>query len=244
MKEYVFQIDFRPSFHRSSRWTVSCFSSDPKLAVVVNKEQRFKGDGLQRTFKLGSDQATHFFQVCYETLRHYSNNSNRTGFAVFDGITAQGSFTSEAFCLDEFSFLSPQRNEYPHNLVEALLSLVHLGSLTIDDKFTPYCEQLHWYFDFGIPVRIIEGNPKRLRIYCGLSSDMEDELSKIIRHIKPAEDLIVDMSNFDFMGELLCPVFRPLIERPGSTRWIACAEAIPCLEAMAVPIQFIEQAQD
>ena len=237
MKEYILQIDFRPSFHRSSKWTVSCFSLGAKLAVVVNKEQRFKEDSLQRIFKLCSDQATHLFEVCYETLRHYSSDWNRIG---FDGISVQGNFTSKAFCLDEFSFWSPRRNQYPHNLVEALLSLVHLDSLKIDDKFTPYYEQLHSYFDFGIPVRIIEGNPKRLRIYRHLSSDMEDELSKIIRYIKPAEDLIVDMSNFDGMGTMLCPVFRPLIERPGSTGWIASAEAMPYLEAMAVPIQFIE----
>ncbi|KST65135.1 hypothetical protein [Mastigocoleus testarum] len=238
MKEYALQIDFSPSFHRSSKWTVSCLSSHAELTVVV--KERFEESSLQRTFKLCSDRANHLFEVCYEILRHYSNDWSLIG---FDGISAQGSFTSEAFSLDKFSFWSPERNEYPHNLVEALLGLVNLNSLKIDDKFTSYYEQLYSYFDFGIPVRIIEGNPKRLRIYCGLSSDMEEELSKIIRDIKPEEDLIVDMTNFDFMGTMLCPVFRPLIERPGSTRWIVSAEAIPYLEMMTVPMQIVQQTE-
>jgi hypothetical protein len=205
-----------------------------QLSVIVR--EGYEDDCLARTFKASPDQAEYLLKVACEALSQYSEDWRYPN--GIDGIGAQGSFTSELIKLDDFSFWSPRCNQPPYYLVKALFDLVNPQEL--DDKFNTYYEQLSWYFDFGIPVRVIESNPKRLRIYCGLSSTMEKDLRRAIKQIKPEEPLIVDMSNFDFMGILLCPVFRPLIERPGKTRWIASKRAMPYLKMMQVPTQLIE----
>lgn len=81
-------------------------------------------------------------------------------------------------------------------------------------------EQLHVYLHLGLPVRMIEGPMKCLRIFGSLSSSEEMALRSMLSTLPKDEPLIVDMTNFDGMGTLLYPAF---VEFASSRRFLSWA---------------------
>ena len=98
-------------------------------------------------------------------------------------------------------------------------------------------ENLFGYFaGSGLPVKVQPGPPRILRFFGRLGWDdhTADALRALLSAVPADEPLIVDFSNFRSMGALFYPLFRPLVQRSGSSAWIRSSAADPCFVAMSV----------
>ena len=230
---YSLQLDFRPSFHRPSKWLVTRSAEVSDVLVAVSDFHDSKGFELTTEISAGDSELIH--NVSNRVLRQVGLWERQVG---LDGIGVEGTYQSDELAELSFSFWSPQRNDEPHELVGAVFAAVE--SLNLGDGWNDYFEQLRWCFAFGAPVRLLEGDPATLRVSCGLSTSMEAELIEIIADAALCSDLVVDMRNFDFMGTMLLPCFAPLVSREAPTRWLASEAAMEYLRMMRVPEALIE----
>ena len=118
--------------------------SGTETGLFVNVMEGLGKFPMHRTFELSSTEAEAIYQASGAMLLHYSQNSlnwNRPG---IDGIFVEGSLLSDHFALGTFKFRSPQKNDYPHQLIDTLFS--PLKSNIPDDLFRDYYAGLWGYF--------------------------------------------------------------------------------------------------
>ena len=68
------------------------------------------------------------------------------------------------------------------------------------------------YFREDLSIRDLGGNPKRIRIFGGLSSGNENKFAQFFQSLSKVDSLVIDMSNFVGMGTSLLPLFTRLFK--------------------------------
>lgn len=89
--------------------------------------------------------------------------------------------------------------------------------------------------DRGLPVRVFEETPRRIRIFGGLTSSEAEALEALFASVAPGEPVVMDLSNFQGMGEALYPHFARFHARTGRTAWWARGFAVRQLIAAGIP---------
>ena len=106
-------------------------------------------------------------------------------------------------------------------------------------------EQLHGYLRLGLPVRLIEGKVRCLRLFGGLSSSDEDDLRSCFAWLPSGEPLVMDMTNFDGMGTLLYPAFVEFASGRRVLAWAVSGAARRHIASMGLgQSQFFERVED
>lgn len=139
MDDYQLQLDFRPSFHRRSMWVI--LRSGMETGLFISVMEGLGKPQIDRTFEIPSDDAETIYQASYDLILRYSRPSNHRG---LDGIFIDGSFLNEHLSLKTFNFWSPKKNDYPHELINVVLSPLKFQIL--DVMFNDYYEELWRYF--------------------------------------------------------------------------------------------------
>jgi hypothetical protein len=151
-----------------------------------------------------------------------------------DGITVYNTISQDSI-EHKFKFWSPRKTRAPqeHKLVEAVLGLSRRKFTT--QKEQEYFESLEQYFDFGLPCKITSLNPFELRMYGGLSSNEEIELTKFIHQLPSDRPILIDMTNFEGMGTMFYPLFRSLLARNPRIVWVVSKRSRKQLQEIEVP---------
>jgi len=76
-----------------------------------------------------------------------------------------------------------------------------------------YFEKIKSYFDYGLPIKQINNDPKTFRVWGALTTNEEDELKKLTESINEDEFVIFDFRNYQGMGSLLYHYFIELNKR-------------------------------
>lgn len=159
-----------------------------------------------------------------------------------DGISINGTITSATESYT-FTFRSPDKKEQPdHGYIEAVFDVV--DGLTLDTQTNNYLEQISGYFNLGLPIKDLGGNPHRIRIYGHPLSEDIESFAAYFRQLPTHQPLIIDMSNFERMGMILYPIFRQLLTKSPTTCWIASGIIQQHLIAIGVPATHIFAPED
>ena len=135
------------------------------------------------------------------------NSAKEDGAFMIDGIRLN-SVTVDGGQTRSHGFIMPQAGSDELQLIHLFMSL---AQRVIDDQsFINYIELLEQYFPFGLPVKIFDEVPKRLRIYGSLSTDEKAAFTDVISTISEDNAVVVDMTNFTGMGTFLYECFKPL----------------------------------
>ena len=142
-----------------------------------------------------------------------------------------------------FEAWSPSPDSQPGRFIRRIYDLAWelvRGRLSIERL-----EQLHIYLHLGLPLRMIEGGVRCLRIFGALSASERKSLRSLFATLPGEEPLVVDMTNFDGMGTILYPTFVEFASRRGLLAWAASVPARRHLEAMGlVRPQIFDRAED
>ncbi|RKI13423.1 hypothetical protein D7Y15_16680 [Corallococcus sp. AB030] len=130
---------------------------------------------------------------------------------------------------------SPDAHRAPrhHALVLALFRLAtelarEAGSIT-------FLEGIHGYLEAGLPVKVFEETPRRVRLFGRLSSLSSETLDSLFAATPPETPLLMDLTGFEGMGTLLYPRFARFHQRPGGTVWWVNRIAARQLKEAGIP---------
>lgn len=114
---------------------------------------------------------------------------------------------------------SPSADRAPRHsaLVLALFRLAtelarEAGSIT-------FLEGIHGYLDAGLPAKVFEETPRRIRLFGTLSTLDVAALDSLFAATPPEAPLLMDLTGLERMGTLLHPRFARFHHRPGKTAW-------------------------
>jgi hypothetical protein len=130
---------------------------------------------------------------------------------------------------------SPDPDKYPrqHGFAAALFRLAM--DVSREPATVEYLEQVFMYVDDGLPVKVFEETPRRIRLFGGLSSSHEKALQSLFASVSPGEPILMDLSNLEGMGTLLHPLFARFHARTGRTAWWVSASAARHMEEAGIP---------
>ena len=190
--------------------------------AMLEFREAHKPGSRERTLKsenmLLPDARDLFFE-CGKWRRAKLNIEDQRG---LDGITIHA-VIANPMQLEYYRWWTPPPNTMPSKLAARVyaLALAH----TWEDSTRLYLESIHGYLFETLPARIIEHDDFRtLRLYDGLWSGLEDQLSDAFAGLGDEKPLLVDMSNFQTMGTMFYPFFRRAAGRP-DTVWLLSQSA-------------------
>jgi hypothetical protein len=158
-----------------------------------------------------------------------------------DGITVYNTISQDSV-QNKFKLWSPRKDSAPqeHKLVEAVLGLCQRKFTAKNEQ--EYFESLEQYFDFGLPCKVTSTDPFEVRMYGGLSSDEEKELTSFVQQLPSDRPILIDMTNFSGMGTMFYPLFRSLLVRNNRIVWVASKWSRTQLREMQVPANRITRS--
>ena len=230
---YSLQLKFLPTFNRPSLWLIGGNRESTDFLIEVSDSS--KPDRFEVTTRVEGAPSALIHDTAEKAFSNMSLWERQSG---LDGISVEGTYVSPGGEALEFSFWSPQKGDMPHQLIEAVFDSIDAHDL--GQAWENYFDSLTMYFDLGPRVRIIKGSPDKLRISCFLSADMAEELESKISIVAKSPDLVVDLRRFRGMESELVKIFKPLVKRDSSTKWLAPREALRYLSHMKVPEEMIE----
>ncbi len=98
-----------------------------------------------------------------------------------------------------------------------------------------YLEQVHMYLSKGLPVKVFDETPRRIRLFGSLASTHAEALLSLFASLSPDEPVLMDLSNLEGMGTALHPLFARFHGRPGRTAWRVSAPAAHHLGEAGIP---------
>lgn len=151
-----------------------------------------------------------------------------------DGIILEGLVQDEQ-SNHRFIAWSPGPETAPrqHGFVLALLRLAM--DVAREPGTVEYLEQVFGYVDKGLPVKVFDETPRRIRLFGSLSSTDEKALQSLLDSVDPGEPVLMDLSNLEGMGTALHPLFTRFHARPGRTAWRVSTPAERHLRAAGIP---------
>jgi hypothetical protein len=256
----AFEITFRLAFHPSS--TVSIARHDGQGTVDVQYGDLKTKVVRTERFALDKTVTDRFFQrveklsrkwlwtwnvfACLRVTFYDGISFGPVYYLAMDGFSVEGTYTRQDGSRFLFKSSNPSR-EIPHMPRDYDIALATYKVIDGLDKPNPsislieYIEQLSQYIDSGpIPVKVIGGEPFRVRFYGSLTSDHDMALKELIERLPADKQIVIDMTNFNSMGTLLYPRFRDLNSRNQDIKWIASGKAKQQLLAIGVNEKDIE----
>lgn len=128
---------------------------------------------------------------------------------------------------------SPDGSPRQHGFVSALFRLAM--DVAQEPATVKYLEQVFGYVSEGLPVRVFEETPRRIRLFGSLSSYDAKALQALFDSVGPGEPVLMDLSNLEGMGTLLHPLFARFHARTGRTVWWVNAPAVRHLQEAGIP---------
>ncbi len=199
----------------------SWYSSD--VSVDAQSPQK-----VTETVALEQGVGDTFWRDAEELQPLVTNDRDEVG---LDGMTIDASYCT-ASRAHSFSTWSPSKDSQQHQYVLLLYRLAweSLAEQTSIESL----EQLHVYLDLGLPARVIEESPRRIRIFGSLGSDNEKELNHCFWGFPRDEPLVVDMTNFDRMGTGLYPSFLEFANTHSRVAWVGSPSAVTQLQELGI----------
>ena len=211
---FEYHMKFSPAFFNSCKISISKKNNRGQIKLTVfNFIDTTRNLSFSDSAVLSASDFNFFFHKL-GTISLMKMKSNRS--MALDGIGVHNTYLQDNR-KNQFYFSSPNKGSKEHQIVEAVIGLSKRKLTKTNAQ--EYFESLEQYFDFGLPCEKISDKPYEVRIYGGLSSNEEQELSNFIQAIPSDRPVIIDMTNFQSMGTMFYPLFRSLIKRNKQLIW-------------------------
>lgn len=211
---FEYYTKFSPAFFNSCKISISKKNNRGQIKLTVfNFIDTTRNLSFSDSAVLSASDFNFFFHKL-GSISLMKMKSNRS--MALDGIGVYNMYFQDNR-KNQFYFSSPNKGSKEHQIVEAVIGLSQLNLK--DTKSQEYLESLEQYFDFGLPCEKINDKPYEVRIYGGLSSNEEQELTNFIQAIPSDRPVLIDMTNFQSMGTMFYPLFRSLIKRNKQLIW-------------------------
>ena len=244
IKNFVFTIEFYPSFIPSSRFVIKKEGEKETISFdnIYSGKGLLKREGLTveniNSSLLDKDYVKFWTDTLFikhienqgikkEFFQQFIDSLNSTDFAeqkslinedILDGITIYFRFQTEKSD-NHFSFRCPEKSDSSEfKTITSLISLFENSFKSLASN--NYIENLKGYFDYGLLVKHISENPLEYRFYSHLSSNEAEEFYKLIEDLPKDKPIIFDFSNFGGMGTMFYDNFEELIESNPNVYWI------------------------
>jgi hypothetical protein len=211
---FEYHMKFSPAFFNSCKISINKKNNIGQINIAVFN---FPGITEKVSFSDSAVLSASDFNFFFHKLGSISlmkMKSNRS--MALDGIGVYNMYFQDNR-KNQFYFSSPNKGSKEHQIVEAVIGLSKRKLTKTNAQ--EYFESLEQYFDFGLPCEKISDKPYEVKIYGGLSSNEEQELSNFIRAIPSDRPVLIDMTNFQSMGTMFYPLFRSLIKRNKQLIW-------------------------
>ena len=183
---------------------------------------------LQEVVSISAEKAQQFWNSV-EPLR-------TKGFTVANTIGCDGISVQAFYRQADSSISCDTWNPDPASPVGMFIYLIYdlAWEVLREEASLDRLEHLHGYLKHELPVRMIDGDVRCLRIFDRLASNDENDLRQALGSLPMAEPMVVDMTNFEGMGTLLYPIFIQFASTHRHIAWSVSSAAKHHLEAMAL----------
>lgn len=237
-----------PSFHPETLLRVTATPSGTTFRLLTftaslwysqYSEGGKKPERLEEAVHVPQVQADRFWRSVDELNPKMIRDQSSIG---LDGISIVASWNSGEAAVS-FEAWSPSPESRPGRF----LGLIYdLGWQVVKEHVSiERLEQLHGYLRAGLPVRMVKGAVKCLRIFGSLSSTEETALRSLFSSLLNDDPIIVDMTNFDGMGTLLHPAFVEFSSSRPQLVWAASGSVSRLIESLGlVHSQVFDRTED
>ncbi len=227
-----YSVHFSPAFHEQGYILVTLGPEGDSVSIA--------GSGFAETAALSTERGLQLLDALSALDPLGIPDGHLMG---MDGITLRCHIQQENGSRT-FTAWSPDARSAPrqHGFVRALYRLA--TEVAREPATVNYLEQLFGYIDNGLPVKVFDGVPRRIRLFGGLSSSDAEALEALFASVATEEPVLMDLSGFEGMGTLLHPLFGRFHARPGRTAWWVNAPAARHLKAVGVPPACLHQDLD
>lgn len=202
---FSLKIEIEPSFIASSYLLLEQ-DADRWRCTFAKKEFSYQNEPA-RTWTVVMDNEPDAERLC-ELADRVITEARVDNYFHLDGVGLT-CYIAEEGVTRSHNFASPEEGTTELLLMEAVLELSQ-RYITDEVTFTNYIELLEGYFVSGLPVKIYDETPLKVRFYGSLTTLQQDQLVALIAQLEQEESLVIDMTNFQGMGTFLYPCFQPL----------------------------------
>ena len=207
-----FQIEIYPAFDDYSTFKINLQSDTSILEFTRFKKFENIDEALSgkktvlNTSKLSSKKTPQLFKAIESFKDDEKRNNGYT-----DGITSTviKNYKNKS---DTSSIHVPFRDKNPNHYVY-LDKLFEVLEETDSYDQQIYFEAIKSYFDYGLPIKQTNSNPKTYRVWGALTTNEEKDLKQLTESINENELVIFDFRNYQGMGSLLYHEFIQLNKR-------------------------------
>jgi hypothetical protein len=231
-------VVFFPSFHAEAIVQVTRSSNTELRFTTLSSSMWHSFNGMSESGH-GPERVTERVilaqsqtEKIWSQIEHLQPQSIESGTDVgLDGMSIDAAYSTPA-TTHSFTTWGPTEDS---PLGAFVVSLYELAWETLkDDVSIERLEQLHGYLHLGLPCRVINESPRRLRLFGGLSSGHEKELRDFFKAFPSDEPLVIDMSNFEGMGTILYPLFVEFANAHKQLAWFGSPNAVRHLHEMGI----------
>lgn len=198
-----------------------------------------KPDRVREAVPVPTESAERFWDALEALAPLTIPDGRRVG---LDGMTTHARYRRDD-ATSSFEAWSPSPDSHQWEFIR---SIYDLGWEVVREHASiERLEQLHGYLHLGLPVRLVEGAVRCMRIFGSLSSSDKAELRTVFASLPEGEPLVIDMTNFDGMATLLYPTFAAFASARQRLAWVATGEARRQVESIGlVHLNLFERVED
>lgn len=218
-----YSVQLEPAFHEPGHILVTLGPDGDSVSIVSTKSSE--------TVPLSTEQGLWFLDEMAALDPLGIPDAREAG---IDGITLRGHSQQDTGSRT-FTAWSPDAHSFPRQRGFALALYRLATGVAREPATVAWLEQLFRYLEDGLPVKVFDGPPLRIRLFGSLSTRNTKELESLFASIPPEEPVLMDLSGLEVMGSLLYPLFARFHARPGRTVWWVNVPASIYLQASGVP---------
>jgi len=217
-------IDFKPSFIENS---TLIFANKSDNYIMTIKSENLIDSSFVSNASL-TDLKSYFKEYDFahkgsiDTIGQVKEIENGDTIVYYqlsmgcDGINVYGKLVEKDYTRT-FKFWSPNKDDKNHKLIEILFRNMYEH---FDKAETiEYLERLEQYFDFGLGLKKISGNPLVYKLYGSLTSSEETEIVKFFSELPQQEKVTIDVTNLSGMGTMFYDIIGELVNGKTNLYW-------------------------
>jgi len=239
----IAEVVFFPSFHAETILQANKARASELRLTTLSSSLWYSSEGsgpapqrITEKIQLDDCVASDFWSRVEELQPLAISDSEAAG---LDGMSVEAAYCSLDIA-HSFSAWSPSEDSPQGRFVVLLYKLA--WAVLRNSTSIERLEQLHGYLNLGIPYRVLEESPRRLRLFGRLSSQDEEGLRSLFSSISYEEPLVVDMENFEGMGTLLHPLFVEFASSRDNLAWVGPSQAPEYLGEVGIPESAISES--
>lgn len=234
MPHFDLHLHMKPAFHRPCRILVSSKEGVPgHVEVSLTASGVLQPDHLQVKAPDALLDAVHDASIA--ALQNWDDRWSHHG---LDGISVSGSFASEVLSVRKFELWSPRRDTLPHRMFVSVFECLPQSACT--GAVGALLETLRSYLCLQPVLWLYDEQPLRLRVLPSFGPDAGVSVGRCLAAIPEGAELIVDMSNIEFLGGMAMKLLLPFMRRDPPVRWFVSEPIAGGLMAHGVPAAQIQ----